>query len=73
MPKRRQVKPKELIRALQKIGFVKFRSRGSHLLMKHLDGRRTIIPVHGGKDIPIGTLNAILKDLQITFQELLWG
>ena len=40
-------------------------------MMKHEDGRRTIIPMHSNKEIPKGTLLAILKDIQITKEKLL--
>ncbi|MEK7147164.1 MAG: type II toxin-antitoxin system HicA family toxin [Patescibacteria group bacterium] len=60
------VKSKELIRALERLGFYRHRkSRGSHLVMTHFDGRRIIVPVHYGKDIPKGTLQGIIKDLNI--------
>ena len=72
MPKLKPLKPRELIRALSKLGFFEHRQRGtSHLVMKHSDGRRTVVAVHGGKDIPIGTLGAILRDIQIKPSELL--
>lgn len=72
MPKLKPLKPRELIRALGKLGFFEHRQRGtSHLIMKHADGKRTTIPVHGGKDIPIGTLRGILHDVQIKPDELL--
>jgi len=72
MPKLKSIKPRELIRALGKLGFFEHRQRStSHLIMKHADSRRTTIPMHGGKDIPIGTLRAILRDTQIKPEELL--
>lgn len=43
---------------------------GSHKVLKHTDGRRTTIPVHG-KDIPKGTLLAILRDTEITKEEFI--
>ena len=69
MPKLPVVATKKLVKALEKIGFYQDRSRGSHLVMINRDGRRTIIPMHGG-DIPSGTLLAILKDLNISKEEL---
>ena len=67
MPKLPIIKDKQLIKVLNKLGFVKHRQGGtSHLVMIHLDGRRTIIPIHSGKDIPRGTLKAILRDIEIT-------
>lgn len=64
MPKLPVVATKKLVKALEKIGFYQDRSRGSHLVMINRDGRRTIIPMHS-RDIPSGTLLAILKDLNI--------
>jgi predicted RNA binding protein YcfA (HicA-like mRNA interferase family) len=39
--------------------------------MVHIDGRRTVIPVRSGKDMPKGTLKAILRDIEITTEELI--
>ena len=65
------IKDKQLIKALRKIGFTKHRQkRTSHLMMIHSDGRRCVIPIHSGKDIPRGTLKAILRDIEITTKEL---
>ena len=72
MPKLKPLKSRELIRALKKLGFFEHRQKStSHLIMKHRDGRRTVIAIHGGKDIPIGTLRGILHDIQIKPEELL--
>lgn len=72
MPKLPAVKPKEIIRALEWLGFSRHRkSRGSHIAMSHEDGRRVIIPVHHGRDIPKGTLFGIIKDLNISKEEFL--
>lgn len=65
MPKRKQIKANELVKILERAGFVRRRSRGSHLILKHSDGRRTIVPMHSSKNIPIGTLKAILKDVRL--------
>jgi predicted RNA binding protein YcfA (HicA-like mRNA interferase family) len=65
------LKPQELIRALEKLGFSCTRkSKGSHFRYKHLDGRITTIPVHKGKDISRGLLRKILKDVDISIEEL---
>jgi predicted RNA binding protein YcfA (HicA-like mRNA interferase family) len=65
---------KALVHALEKGGFVVRRKSGSHFLLEHSDGRITVVPVHGNKDLPTGTLRGILRDVEITaeqFQELL--
>jgi predicted RNA binding protein YcfA (HicA-like mRNA interferase family) len=37
---------KKIIRALSKSGFEIVRKRGSHIVLKHKNGRSTVIPVH---------------------------
>ncbi len=71
MPRLPAVKSKELIRVLESVGFIKHRKMsGSHLVLKHSDGRRTTVPVHS-KDIPKGTLLAIIKDVKISREDFL--
>jgi len=37
---------------LRYFGFKEHRQRGtSHLVLKHLSGRRVVVPIHPGKDI----------------------
>jgi len=65
------VKPGELIRALERLGFsCTKKSKGSHFRYKHLDGRKTTVPVHKGKDISRGLLRKILRDIDISLEEL---
>ena len=72
MPKLPTLKSKVLVRILKSVGFFEHRQKStSHLVMKHSDGRRTIVPIHSNKDIPKGTLLAILRDIQITKEELI--
>lgn len=57
--------PKKLIKILHKNSFYFIRQNGSHALFKNFDKNlKVIVPMHS-KDIPIGTLKAILKDGQI--------
>jgi len=69
MPKLPIIKDRQLIKALKELGFYENRQRGSHLIMVHADGRRTVIVIHSGRDIPRGTLKGILKDLEISTEE----
>jgi predicted RNA binding protein YcfA (HicA-like mRNA interferase family) len=65
------IKPKELIAALERMGFVLIRrSKGSHVQLQHPDGRRTTVPVHHGRDIGPGLLRKILRDVEIEPSEL---
>jgi predicted RNA binding protein YcfA (HicA-like mRNA interferase family) len=49
------LKPVEVIRLLQVLGFVEVRQRGSHKQFRHYDGRTTTVPCHKGRDIKDGT------------------
>ena len=68
-----QVDAAKLIRALKRGGFFEHEQRGSHLTMKHLNGNRTTVPVHGG-DVKRGLLKQILRQAGLSeekFRELL--
>lgn len=72
MPKLPVLKDRELIRALERLGFFQHRQQGtSHLVMKHPNGRRAVIAIHAGRDIPNGTLRAILRDIEVSVDDLL--
>lgn len=64
-----QVRPKDLVKALQTAGFNKDRQTGSHVYLKHPDGRLTSVSIHS-KPIPNGTLRAILRQTQVEVEEL---
>jgi predicted RNA binding protein YcfA (HicA-like mRNA interferase family) len=65
------LKPRELIRALERMGFRLLRkSSGSHRQFEHPDGRRTTVPVHKGRDIGPGLLRKILRDIELTPEDL---
>ena len=62
---------KHLIKALKKIGFEVVRSRGSHNFLQHSDGRCTVVPVHAGETIGRGLLAQIMRDCEITTEDLI--
>jgi len=65
------VKPRELVRALERLGFLVVRkSKGSHWQLEHSDGRRTTVPMHKGKDIGPGLLRKILRDTELSADSL---
>lgn len=61
----------EVIRALQRAGFEVARQRGSHCMLKHPDGRQTVVPIHAGETLGRGLLRKILRDAEITPDEFL--
>jgi len=72
VPKLPVIKDRQLIRALEKLGFFQHPERGtSHLVFTHPDGRRTTVARHPGKDIPRGTLRAILRDINVSIEEFI--
>jgi len=55
---------REIIRILKRHGFELSRTsgKGSHQVYRNEEtGRVTVIAVHGGKDVPIGTLRSIIR------------
>jgi len=66
-----RLKGKEVIRILERLGFRIIRTKGSHSFMKHPDGRATVVPVHSGETIGPGLLRAILRDLEMSVDDLL--
>ena len=70
MPKLPVVSGRETIRALLRAGFVVLEQTGSHVTMSHpATGGRATVPSHGGRDLPTGTLRAILRGAKLTADE----
>ena len=61
---------RQLLVALQRMGFALIRVRGSHHFLRHNDGRKTVIPVHSGEMIGPGLLSSVLRQVQVTRDEL---
>ena len=58
-------KAREALSKLQRAGFAVRRQSGSHIVLRHPDGRQTYVAMHAG-DIPTGTLRAMLKQANLT-------
>jgi len=61
---------RDVVRLLVQLGFSERRQSGSHKVFKHPDGRRIVVAMHASKDIPRGTLGAIIKDVGISTEKL---
>lgn len=68
MAKLPSVSGKKLIRALEKLGFVIVRQKGSHVILQRRSSLVTV-PLHG--PVKKSTLNAILKQADISLEDLL--
>lgn len=68
MAKLPSVSGKKLIRALGKLGFVVVRQKGSHVILQKGSNLLTV-PLHD--PVKNSTLNAILKQADVSLEELL--
>lgn len=64
MPKLQRFTGKEMVAFLERGGFSIVRKRGSHYVMQKGE-LRTVVPVHGNKELKIGTLRGILRDVEM--------
>ena len=68
------VKPKEVLRALQRAGFFIHHTTGSHYILKHSakdkERLRVTVPYHN-KDLKRGTLDAIIKEAGYSIEEFI--
>jgi predicted RNA binding protein YcfA (HicA-like mRNA interferase family) len=60
------LKPQEVVRVLELLGFVEVRQRGAHKQFRHADGRGTTVPFHKGRDIGPPLLRKIARDIGMT-------
>ena len=60
---------KEIIKALAKVGFIPVRQKGSHIFLRHVDGRRTVVPLH--EEVNKSTVMDIIEQTKLTRQEFL--
>ena len=71
MSKLPRITGKKFIKVLSNFGFQVLRSKGSHHFLQHQDGRCTVIPVHGSEIIGSGLLSKILRDCELTKEEII--
>lgn len=64
----KNIKSKEVVKILQKYGFVIKRQSGTHVILRN-NGKIVVVPVHH-QIMPIGTLKSIEKQSGIKFRDL---
>jgi predicted RNA binding protein YcfA (HicA-like mRNA interferase family) len=72
LPKLPRVSGAQAIRAMEKLGFVQVRQRGSHVVLKRSDASVVtgcVIPLHS--ELATGTLRGILKQAGVSLQQFL--
>jgi predicted RNA binding protein YcfA (HicA-like mRNA interferase family) len=60
---------REVLKALERLGFVEVHRKGSHVKMKHPDGRIIVFPFHD--EVDRYTLKGALRDASIEVEEFL--
>jgi len=65
MPKLRNLKYKDVLRLLRSQGFVQLRQEGSHVAFRGQQNQIVIVPQHGNKIIPLGTVLSLLRQAKI--------
>jgi predicted RNA binding protein YcfA (HicA-like mRNA interferase family) len=68
MPKLPIVSGIEAIRALQRLGFVVIRQKGSHVMLRR-GSQGCVVPNHG--EIKVGTLAGLLKQAGVSVEEFM--
>jgi predicted RNA binding protein YcfA (HicA-like mRNA interferase family) len=72
MPKLPIISGKKAIQTLEKMGFVKSRQTGSHVVLKKLTAEGEIVcvvPLH--RELRVGTLSGIIKQAQVTANDFI--
>ncbi|MBI4256938.1 type II toxin-antitoxin system HicA family toxin [Candidatus Uhrbacteria bacterium] len=72
MPPLPILKPQEVVRVFERLGYIRHRQTGSHLILAHPDNHvhHPVIPLHN-KDLKRGTLRAIIRQSGMTVDEFL--
>ena len=65
----RKISGKDLLKVFGKLGFEVERQRGSHVFLRHPDGRRLTIPVYD--EMPVNLLVWILAEANISRDQFL--
>lgn len=60
---------KQILSALMRLGFAEIHRKGSHVKMKHADGRLIVFPFHD--EVDRYTLNGALRDAEINIEDFL--
>lgn len=60
---------RQVVKTLERLGFVEVHRKGSHVKMKHVDGRMIVFPFHD--EIDRFTLKGALRDAEIDLEEFM--
>ena len=66
MPKFPGLSGEQIVRALERLGFVVARQSGSHIVMRR-NAQGCVVPNH--KEVKVGTVNGVLRQAGVTAEE----
>ena len=61
----------EIVRALRRLGFERMRQKGSHIRLRHPDGRLASVPDHGSRELRREFVLNILKQAGVEVGDFL--
>lgn len=70
MPKLPRLTARQIVSALEKVGFSLSRQSGSHMIYKNAAGKRVTIPFHAAKILHPKVLKSILRDADLSIEKL---
>lgn len=66
------MKAREVITILQRFGWYRDHTTGSHYIMRHAEKTGAVpVPYHGNRDIKIGVLRSIIRQAGMSVEEFL--
>ena len=68
MPKLPHVSGAEVVRALERLGFLEVRQSGSHVVMRR-ESKGCVVPMH--REVKVGTLAGLLRQADVSAEEFL--
>ncbi len=68
MPRLPRVSGRQAVRAIERLGFVVVRQRGSHIIMRR-GGSGCVVPNH--REIKLGTLAGVLRQAGVSAEEFI--
>jgi len=72
MPKLRRVSGEQTVRALERLGFVRVRQRGSQVVLKKQTAEGQVgcvVPLHD--ELAVGTLRGVLRQARVTPEQFM--
>jgi predicted RNA binding protein YcfA (HicA-like mRNA interferase family) len=70
MPKLPRLTARQIVAVLEKAGFSVARQSGSHMIYKNAAGKRATVPFHASKILHPKVLKNILRDADLTVEDL---